>query len=163
MKLITTIFAGISLFVLALSGCGSGGNTSKLQQKTATVTFSTVSSAHIDPLQGIQISAKLPAGATITDVSTALVARTGSLLGSPYYSPSTQIISFIVTSIPVPIKFGTFAVLKCDITPGFSLDQSSFESINTPFPDLQMVSGNIAPTEDLTKKIPVTLSVSFGY
>ena len=166
MKRITTVLAGSTLLLLALSGCGSGNTATKVQQKTATITFSTVSSAHTAPLAIIQLSAKLPAGTSISDVTTALVGRndTGKLLGSPLYSPSTQTITFSVTSTSEPIRFGTFAVLKCDITPGYTLDQSSFTSFNTPFPDLVLNSGPFnGNTVDLKPEIPVTLSVSFGY
>ena len=165
MKQIVQVLAVSSVFLLGLAGCGSGsGSTSKLQQKTATITFSTVSSAHTDPLLGIQLSAKLPVGVSFNNITTALTAHndTGKLLAAAY-SVSTRTLTFAVGNPSVPIRFGSFAELKCDVLPGYSFDKSSFEAINTPFPDVQMVSGIAPVTEDLTTKILVKLSVSFGY
>lgn len=163
MKNIILLIAGSSIILFGLSGCGSGGSSSR-QQKTATVTFSTVSSAHSAPLLGIQLSAKLPEGISFSNITTALTGHndTGQLLGGSYNS-SNRTITFAVANPATPIRFGTFAELKCDVANGFSLDQSSFESINTPFPDVQMDSGIAATTEDLTTKIPVRLSVTFSY
>lgn len=164
MKRLATMLASTFVILQVLSGCGSGGTSSKLQQKTATITFSTVSSAHNDPLLGIQLSAKLPEGVSFDNITTALTGHNDAgmlVMGS--YSALTRTITFMAVSPSAPIRLGKFAELKCDVSPGYTLSQSSFEAINTPFPDLQMDSGKVTPTENLTTKIPVTLSVSFGY
>lgn len=165
MKPIELMGVCVSVCILGLAGCGSSDNTaSKQQQKTATITFSTVSSAHTDPLLGLQLAAKLPEGVSFKNITTALTGHndTGQLMGGSY-SASTRTVTLVVASPTTPLRFGTFAELKCDVASGVSLDQSSFETINSPFPDVQMDSGNVTATEDLTKKIPVKLTVTFGY
>jgi hypothetical protein len=153
------------VFIMGVAGCGSGsGNGSApKQQKTATITFSTVSSAHSAPLEGIQIASKLPSGASISNISTALTGHNDAgLVGLKYYTLNPSIVSFIVQPTGTePIKFGTFAELKCDIAPGVTLDQSSFSVSNA---DIQMTGKDqTGTTVDLVNQIPVTLSVSFGY
>lgn len=164
MKKFILFIAGSTVMLFGLVGCGNGGGSSSRQQKTATVTFSTVSSAHSEPLLGIQLSAKLPAGVSFNNITTALTGHndTGQLLGGSY-NASNRTITFSVANPVSPIRFGTFAELKCDVASGVTLEQSSFETINTPFPDKQMTgkdsNGN---TVDLSQ-IPVKLSVTFGY
>jgi hypothetical protein len=161
MKRIATLLAGTSLSLLTLSGCGTEAVSTK-QQKTATITFSTISSAHSAPLQVIQMSAKLPSGVSFNSLK--ISNDYGGQLGNPQYSAATQKVTFMVTSPIKPIMFGTFAVLKCDIAPGFNLDQSSFEAINTPLSDLVLKSGAYnGQTVDLLPEISVKLSVTFGY
>jgi len=162
MKRTALIPAGLSLFFLVLTGCGGGGgSTTVRQQKTATITFSTVSSAHKAPLQGIQVTTKLPAGATVSNINNALrgVNDTGLLAQSVYNPPA---VSFIMRSnSAAPIKFGPFAELTCDIAPGFTLDQSSFSILSG---DLQMTGKDAGGnTVDLVPQIPVKLAVTFGF
>jgi hypothetical protein len=144
------------------AGCGSGGSaSSNRQQKTATVIFSTYSSPHSAPLEGIQITAKLPAGASVPDISTALIGRndTGNV-GQKFYNANPPTVSFIVMpTSAVPIKFGSFAELKCTIAPGTTLDQSSFSLASS---DIQMFGNNSSGSSvDLASQIPVKLSVTF--
>jgi hypothetical protein len=164
MKKNTLLIVCSSLLFLGLTACGSGGSTSPKQQKTATLTFNTVSSAHSAALLGIQLSAKLPAGVSFSDITTALTGHndTGQLLGGSY-DASNRTITFAVANPSTPIRFGTFAQLKCDVATGFSLDQLSFETINTPFPDKQMTGKDSAGNTVDLSQIPVTLSVTFGY
>ncbi|GAC1466712.1 MAG: hypothetical protein PVSMB11_02240 [Desulfuromonadaceae bacterium] len=163
MKRIALMLAGSSVLLQVLSGCGSGGGgTTRLQQKTATITFSTVSSAHTAPLQGIQLTTRLPAGASVSDISTALIGRndTGQI-GQRTYTPNPPVVSFIVSSISAPIKFGTFTELTCDIAPGSTLDQSSFSVAKS---DIQMTGKDSSGTTvNLVDQIMVKISVSFGY
>jgi hypothetical protein len=162
MNRIALMLASSSLLFLVMTGCGGGGGTTGvLQQKTATITFSTVSSAHTAPLQGIQVTTRLPAGANVTNLSTALIGRndTGQVVPGLLSLP---VVTFSVQQTGTgPIKFGPFAALTCDIATGFTLDQSSFSILSG---DLQMTgkdaSGN---TVDLVPQIPVKLSVSFGF
>jgi hypothetical protein len=161
MKRTALMPASLSLFILVLTGCGGGGGTTTVrQQKTATIVFSTVSSTHTAPLQGIQVATSLPPGASVTKITDALrgVNDTGTLALSAYTPP---VVSFIVQSnTAAPIKFGPFAELTCDIAPGFTLDQNSF-SVS----DLQMTGkdagGNTVPL--VPQLGPVKLSVTFGF
>jgi hypothetical protein len=166
-----------SILPIALAACGGGGGgggvvtptptPQPLQQKTATITFSTVASTPTAPLQGIQITAKLPAGATITDSATALTGQSSvSQVTALNYSAANQTVTFGV--LPATqngiISFGPFAALKCDITPGVTLTENSFVSANTPFPDLQMtgvINGNTVDLVHPVQQIPVTMSVTF--
>lgn len=165
MRRIALMLAGSSVLFLGLAGCGNGGGSAPQlqQQKTATITFSTVSSFHPAPLRIIQLSARLPEGVSFKNITTALTGHndTGSLLGSSY-SPATRTLSFIVASPSEPIRFGRFAELLFDISPGFTLSQSSFEAVNNPFPFRELNSGNFnGQTIDLTPYIDVKISVSF--
>jgi hypothetical protein len=151
------------LVLWGLAGCGGGGGGSSApkQQKSATIVFSTVSSAHTAPLEGIQLTTRLPDGASVQDIATALVGRndTGQI-GSKAYSPPA--VSFIVSQVSAsPIKFGPFAQLECQIAPGFTLNTGSF----TIAPgDLQMTGKDSSGTTvNLVSQIPVTLSVTFGF
>ncbi|HXE94799.1 MAG TPA: hypothetical protein VN642_00220 [Dongiaceae bacterium] len=163
MKRTALMLASLSLFILVLTGCGGGGGgTTVRQQKTATITFSTVSSAHKAPLQGIQVTTKLPAGASVSNINSALrgLNDTGLLAQSVYNPPA---VSFIVQSNgTAPIKFGPFAELTCDIATGFTLDQSSFSILSG---DLQMTGKDAnGTTIDLVPQLgPVKLSVTFGF
>lgn len=165
MMRIVLILAGLSVAFLGLAGCGSdGGSTTRLQQKTATITFSTVSSAHTAPLEGIQLKTYLPAGATISDISSALTGTndTGQVVLPNYLStPPTASFSVLQTG-PLPIKFGPFAKLKCDVASGITLDQGSFAVLIS---DIQMTGKDAASgsTVYLENQIPVTLTVTFGY
>jgi len=165
MNRIAPTLASSFLFILVLTGCGGGGgSTSVRQQKSGTITFSTISSAHTAPLQGIQVTTRLPAGASVSNIETALVGRNDNAIVQRVYTPNPPVVSFIVqsTSTAAPIKFGPFAELTCDIATGFTLDQNSFSILSG---DLQMTgkdaNGN---TVDLVTQLPpVKLSVSFGF
>lgn len=157
------IVAGMSGVLLGLAGCGSDGGSAPTlqQQKSATITFSTVSSAHTAPLEGIQLKTVLPAGATVSDISSALTGTndTGQVALKNYLStPPTA--SFLVQQTgSSPIKFGAFAKLKCDIASGVTLEQGSFT-----IADIQMTGKDAnGSTVDLASQIPVTLTVTFGY
>jgi hypothetical protein len=163
---VKTIVPMITVLVLLCSllpGCGSSSTSANRQQKTAVVIFSTVSSAHNAPLQGIQLTTKLPSGATVADITTALsgVNDTG-LLGTRSYIPVPPTVSFIVQqSGTAPIKFGPFARLTCDVTPGSTLTESSFSVARS---DLQLTGKDPGGTTiDLVDQIPVKLGMTFGY
>jgi hypothetical protein len=162
MNRLALMIASSSLFLLLLPGCGGGGGSTPLQQqKTATIIFSTVSSAHTAPLQGIQITSRLPTGASVSNLSTALVGLNGTgqvvpgLLNLPVATFS------VVPTSASPIKFGPFARLTCDVAPGITLDPGSFVLLNS---DIQMTGKDASGTTvDLVPQIPVKLTVSFGF
>jgi hypothetical protein len=166
MKRISLILAGLSGIVAVFAGCGgSGGGSPAVQQKTATIVFSTVSSAHSAPLEGIQVTKlTLPVGTTVSNISTALVGRnnTGQIVLPTYNAPVLSFVvlpSSIINGKFVPIKFGPFAELTCTVAAGTTLNQGSF----TIAPgDLQM-TGEDSSGATISLQIPVSLSVSFGY
>ena len=168
MRRIALMLAGSSVFFLGLTGCGNGGGSApKLQQKTAIITFSTVSGAHAAPLEGISVAMKLPAGTTITDMASAVTGHNSSGTVIPgKYSPIENTVTFAVSpAILTPpsnfILFGDFATLTCIITPGVTLEQSSF---SVAVSDIQMTGKDPGGNSiGLEKQIPVRLSVSFGY
>ena len=133
-----------------------------MQQKTATIVLSTVSSAHEAPLEGIQVTKRtLPAGVAVSNISTALVGRAGQLVSSNYNQPN---VSFIVAGVGsnsgfTPIKFGPFAELTCTVAAGTTVNQGSF--VLAPA-DLLM-TGEKSNGDTVNLQIPVSLSVSFGY
>ena len=161
MNRIALMIASSSLSLLVLSGCGGGGGSSVQQQKTATITFSTVSSAHTAPLQGIQITERLPTGTSVSNLSTALVGlnNTGQVVPGLLNLP---VVTFSVQQTGTnPIKFGPFAALTCDVTPGVTLAESSFVLLNS---DIQMTGKDASGTTvDLVPQIPVKLTVTFGF
>ena len=146
--------------LISLAACG-GGASQPQPQRTATVSFRTVSSAHTAPLEAIQMTVKLPQGATITDIQSQLTGTNGTL-GQKSYSPADQTVSFTVTNIGSGLRFGEFALLNCGVATGVTLSQASFQNINNPFPLLEMSGIANGSTVDLTQQIPVTLTVSFG-
>jgi hypothetical protein len=156
------MIASSSLFIIVLAGCGGGGGSTTIQQqKTAIIIFSTVSSAHTAPLQGIQITSRLPTGASVSNLSTALVGLNGAgrvvpgLLSLPVATFS------VVPTGASPIKFGPFAKLTCDVAPGTTLDPGSFTLLNS---DIQMTGKDASgSTVDLVPQIPVKLTVTFGF
>lgn len=155
--------------VLGLTACGGGGGSGASltpQEKTATLIFSTTSSAHSASLQGIQITAKLPQGVSIPNLGTALTVDNsiGQIVPGAY-SAANQTVSFAV--VPATqnnsIKFGVFAQLKCDVVTGNTLDQNSFTALNSPFTDLQMTGVADGSTVDLVPQIPVKVAVTSGF
>jgi hypothetical protein len=155
------MIASSSLFILVLAGCGGGGSTPMQQQKTAIIAFSTVSSAHTAPLQGIQITARLPAGASISNLSTALVGLNGTGQAVPGLLHLPLATFSVVPTGASPIKFGPFAKLTCDVATGTTLDPGSFTLLNS---DIQMTGKDASgSTVDLVPQIPVKLTVTFGF
>lgn len=164
MRQIAAIWGVMLLGLLTgLTGCGSESTATKQQQKTATVTFSTVSSAHNAPLEAIQLKIALPPGATVSDIAGDLAGTndTGAV-AMKNYTATPAAASFVVQQVSAnPIKFGSFARLTCAVAAGTTLDGSSF----TVLPGDILMSGKDAngSTVSLASQIPVTLSVSFGY
>ena len=164
MKRIALKLWGLFVLLICISACGNGGGSTPGQQKMANIVFSTVSSAHTAPLQGILVSMKLPAGSSIANISTAVTGHNSSGQVAPgSYDPATNTATFAVALVPPSnfITFGDFASLTCNITSGATLNPSSF---SLAAGDLQMtgkdVNGN---SVNLVPQIPVTLSVSFEY
>ena len=159
MNRIALMIACSSLSLLVLSGCGGGGSSSVQQQKTATITFSTVSSPHTAPLQGIQITERLPTGASVSNLSTALVGlnNTGQVVPGLLNLP---IVTFSVQQTGTsPIKFGPFAKLTCQVAPGVTLTEGSFSII-----DKQLTGKDASGTSvDLALQIQVIPTVTFGF
>lgn len=163
-----------AVLFLGLSACGGGGaggagtpQQKSAAPKTATIGFSTANSATTAPLQGIQITVKLPPGITIANLGTALSgdATIGQVIPGAY-SAADQTVTFAVAPAAQnnSINFGKFAELKCDVILGAVIDENSFVALNTPnFPDLQMYGVVGGTSVDLVPQIPIKLSVSFGY
>jgi hypothetical protein len=166
MKKIKFIFV---MSALALSACGGGGSSSgssagtvPLPKTVATLSFTTISSAHSAPLQSIQMSVKLPQGVTIRSVTGQ--DGFGSLVNDTYsVVDSTESFS-VISLLGTPLKFGTFAELKCNLATGSVLDANRFTSLNSPsFPVLKMsgVDAGTGNSVNLVPEIKVTMSVTF--
>lgn len=155
---------GNALFVLIttalLAACGGGGGGGggvttppPAPATTATLTFKTISSAHSAPLGVIQMSVKLPSGCTTLTGHSDI----GSSLITPPRDPAVDNTA-LISIIGAPIKFGTFAVLQCAITP--DLTASSFTMLNQPtFPSLAMTGISNGSTVNLTSEIKVDMAI----
>lgn len=155
-KFFIILFAAVTL-----AACGSEATIRPVAYKTATLSFRTISSAHSAPLQGIQMTVKLPQGATVTDVTKAVTGRTGQLdAGSLSYSTADNTVTFSVTDVS-SIKLGpAFADLKCDIDPAYSLDAGSFAAANKPsFPFLEMTGVANGTSVNLVPEINIDMAV----
>jgi hypothetical protein len=157
----------LSAATLAACGGGGGGTSGGTQTtyKTANLSFKTVSSSHSAPLQAIQMTVKLPQGATVADISRALTGNNaiGQIdYGSVAYSAADNTASFsiIMAAGGTSIKFGTVADLKCDITPNSILDANSFTSLNNPsFPSLVMMGVSEGNTVNLVPELKIDMTV----
>jgi hypothetical protein len=162
------------LSTVTLAACGGGGGSGgsngagvmpPATYKTANLSFKTLSSAHSAPLQAIQMTVKLPQGATVADISKALTGHSdiGQIdYGSATYSTADNTASFsvIMASGGTSIKFGTFADLKCDIMSGSTLDAGSFTSLNKPlFPSLIMIGVSGGNTVNLFPELKIDMTV----
>jgi hypothetical protein len=166
--------AGLSMMlILHLAGCGGGsggGGDAPLAQKTATITFGVMSTATLGgvPINGINVTVQLPAGATVSgtgEISDAkiLAGMNGATLLAPgNYVPSLNQVTFNVTSVP-GIAWGDFARLTCNVTPGTTLTEGSFTAANTPLPAFKAVGYEAGNTVDLTGKTKPALKVTFGF
>jgi hypothetical protein len=164
MRPLVSLIAVITVTAFGLSGCGSdSGSVKQQQQKTATITFSTVSSAHTAPLEAIQLKLSLPAGTSVADISSDLIGtnNTGTI-AVPFYTTLPPAASFIVRQVGAsPINFGSFARLTCNVAAGTTLDSHSFTLLAN---DILMTGKDAnGSTVSLASQIPITLSVTFGY
>lgn len=127
--------AGLAVALVATAifgGCGGGGETKVLPQKTAEMTFSTTSTDQSVDIRGISITVTLPAGATVaTDpgtnqISSASLKGVGTQVFGSYSAPIRKV---TIATLPGTIPLGPYARLTCDITPGITLPESAFTSI----------------------------------
>lgn len=180
MKKILLAISAIMTIGSAVAGCGSG--TPEAQQKTATITFSAMSTASLPTaISGVEISAKLPAGVSvflqpgsanqIGGSALASVKPNGFILGS--YSSSIRQVTIAVADNAQPPKglgfgnIGDFATLECTFSPSLTLTENSFLGINQTFPDFKatgvfknMSGTRIIGTVDLTNKLKPSMKVT---
>ncbi|MDD2366784.1 MAG: hypothetical protein PHN84_11525 [Desulfuromonadaceae bacterium] len=166
MKSMLLSFIFITSTFLAACGGGDAGITPmQTTQTRATLSFSAkaVGAPPTAPLQVVRITVKLPLGASIKDVTTAVTGKAGQLdAGTLLYSTLDNTVSFSIMG--VEIKLGdVFAEVKCDLASGSSLDANSFKAVNSPlYPFLEMsgfdlVSGS---TVNFVNEINIDMAVS---
>jgi hypothetical protein len=128
-----------------LTGCGGGAGTEtgsgQQQASTATIVFSVTSTARLPiRVNNMQITANLPNEITCTanPIGKANVWKTDSAI----FTVSPKQITFAVSDASQTQsgnQMGEFARLTCSINAGASLTESSFTSINNPFPAFDAV------------------------
>lgn len=155
--------------VLLLFGCGSGSSVTLPQQKTATVVFSATNAPLTTPLSGLEITAKIPAGANVRlkpgttneiDLSSVTPKLSNSMIFAGSYSSSTQEITLIIAPQTLPSNWGLsgsigpFVEIKVDCLP--SLTKADFTSINLSFPGFKASDGTVpGPTLLFTPSMDV--------
>ncbi len=128
-----------------LTGCGGGGGTEtgsgQQQAPTAIIVFSVTSTARLPiRVNNMQITANLPNEVTCTTnpVGKANAWRTDSAV----FTVSPKQITFAVSDASQTQsgnQMGEFARLTCSVNTGASVTESSFTSINNPFPAFDAV------------------------
>lgn len=144
MKQFLALFS-IILTASTLTGCGGGAGTEtgsgEQQAPTATIVFSVTTTARLPiRVNNMQITANLPNEVTCTTnpVGKANVWKMDSAL----FTVSPKQITFAVSDASqtqAGNQMGEFARLTCSVNSGASLTESSFTSINNPFPAFDAV------------------------
>ncbi len=174
MNHIQKILSLLSLaLILTACGGGGGGGSTPATSKTATLSFSVISTAQLSaPVQGVQLSAWLPVGVTVatnagssTLSSTVLAAGSGitsanrQVYGS--YSAAIRKVKITVVTTEETFRGGEFAKLTVSYPVATTLTTNNFTSLNAPsFPFFEaggyvVGSGNV----DLTNKLRASLGV----
>lgn len=133
------------LCILVVTGCGGGAGTEtgggQQQVSTATIVFSVTSTARLPiRVNNMQITANLPNEVTCTTnpVGKANVWE----ISTTAFTVAPKQITFVVkdaSQTQSGNQMGEFARLTCSINAGASLTESSFTSINNPFPAFDAV------------------------
>ena len=150
-----------------LAACGGGGSSVQpmpTPNKTATLSFKTMSSAHSAPLQAVQMTVNLPKGATITNIANAITGGIAGQLdsGSLSYIAGDPFNTVSFSVIGGAIKLGAvIANVKCDLAAGSALTANSFDAANKPtFPLLKMSGLDTGGSSvNLVPQINVTMAV----
>jgi len=119
-----TILLIAALLTSALwTGCGGGGGSTNLPQKSAKVTFGTTSSDPAVQISGVFIAVTLPAGVTVATepgsnrISAASLQGIGFQVFGRYSAPIRKVtIGTLPATSPLPL--GPYAELNCDLQPG---------------------------------------------
>lgn len=142
------------------AGCGGGGGSGPLPQKSATMTFGTTSSNPAVQLGGVSIAVVLPAGANVAtepgtnQISAASLQGVGVQVLGSYSAPIRKV---KIGTLPGNFPLGSYAKLVCDVLPGVTLAESDFTSI-TPL-DFQPTD----PQGNDLNTVQSSISVIFGY
>jgi hypothetical protein len=171
-----------SALLLSLTACGGGGGGTSANQtppstsKTATISFSVISTARLTaPVQGVQISALLPAGVTVaTDAGSTTLSSAALATGNGITSANRQVygtysaairkVKITVVTTEDTFRGGEFAKLTVSYPATTTLTTTDFTSANAPlFPFFEaggyvLGSGSV----DLTGKLRASLGVVFN-
>lgn len=160
----TILCAGVGL----IFGCGSGSSAALPQQKTATVVFSAANATLTTPVSALQITAIMPAGATVrlkagtaNEIDAAsLPPRLDNSIVTGSYASATREVTLIIIPLSLPTIWGTtgsigaFAEIKVDCQP--DVTKTSFTSINPSFPGFKASDGTVpGPTLLFTPSMDV--------
>ncbi len=157
-----------ALLLLGLTACGGATGTPDVPvQKTAKLTFSTVSTGGVEPsapLGAIQLTVQLPIGVTVTKETCTLSGHNdaGQLQYDPAsaFSANNNTVTFaVLTTSSAPIKTGTFADLTCDISISYTLAEFAAATI---IKDKQLEGFATGVPVDLTGQIDLGTAVTFG-
>lgn len=117
-----TILLIAALLTSALwTGCGGGGGSTNLPQKSAKVTFGTTSTDPAVQISGVFIAVTLPAGVTVATepgsnrISAAALQGIGVQAFGTYSAPIRKV---KFGTLPGTIALGPYADLNCDLQPG---------------------------------------------
>lgn len=155
--------------VLLLFGCGSGSSVTLPQQKTATVVFSATNAPLTTSISGLEITAKMPAGANVRlktgtaneiDLTSVTPKLSNSMIFAGSYSSATREITLIIAPQTVPSNWGLsgsigpFVEIMVDCLP--SLTKADFTSLNPTFPGFKASDGTVpGPTLLFTPSMDV--------
>ena len=168
----------VSLVCLQACGGGSAGVVPLEQaqpQKTAVISFATVTSDPSKQLRGVVLEAVLPVGLTVATDPVPLVTdpdafniSSSALKGEANqqtfgtYNIVTKKVKITVVTFATDIAIGTFATLTCKVDSGNTLSASQFTSAIIPN-NSSAFQATDQNGVDLTSTVTPKISATFGY
>lgn len=162
--------ASAGTLLLAACGGGGGGSTPPVTTKTATIAFNVVSTAKLPaPVQGVQLTATLPAGTTVaTDAGTKAISTSALVAGSGITSANKQVfgnysggkVTITVVTPEDTFRGGELAKLTLSYQSTTTLAAGDFAA-----PTLSQAFGHDTTTSsdmDLLGKLQAALGVTFN-
>ena len=160
----------LMLVLLCFQACGGGGSgqLQAQQQKTAVISFSTVSLDATAPIRGIVLEAVLPSGISVATKAGSNEIESGVLQGmngyaytGTYSATGRKIILASPSISPSNIPLGVFATLTCTVNSGYTLTESQFSSI-VPV-DFQVTGPSGIDLTAAAQPVTLKTTAQFGY